>query len=543
MGNNIKMRYIILLFMLTIFTMFALANQEADIQSTPIMENIAIDTLQEDSEIEDKEETANDSGVVERNKLTFGNISVSSDYLKSYFSEGDKNLELTGNILLQIKNVSNEYVNGTVKIRTDKLFITDNMTVLKTDSPIEIEFPLIYTENSPPILNMLATANSFYYNANAVDDENILLVDNFSTKTYNGEGNGITHLKLKANSFSITGVGVTVASKMKLSIFGMNVASLNKYSKKSTNTESFFDFVETPEINYRGRRGLIINYKDDLNITDNLRLHHHLGYSTKMSFDWLLSLDYYNKVSNIPIKVSLIESSAEYDTGNQWMTGEIYDDYNFAKLKVNRTPVLNVKNAEKIKLFDTVYTDISLGGGTFYENLSGTKDNMLYGILNVKTKDIGLINDGLNLSLYGGARYANYDRANENTFTTIYGAKLGTDVKKQLYLGTSYTMYDQTGDTPFMFDKLFIEDLLRFEGDYKLKNKLGTRLSVNAAYSYSPSANKDVSREIGFVYSDYVMSYTLKYNTLNNGISFGIVLNNNFSFRNGGGTFNFPFQN
>ena len=543
MGNNIKMRYIVILFVLTFSAMFAFANEETEVAVPILEETVNISSPHETAVIESEENVAEETSTISRSSLTFDRISVTSDHLSSYFSGTDRTLELTGNIILQIRDVSTDLLKGTVKIKTDRLYITDNMSILRTDGPIEMEIPLIYLENSPPSLPVLATAKSLYYNANAKNEENILLIEDLTARTYNEGGKGITHVKLKADTFTMTGDKTTTISGVKPTILGMNLFTIDKYQKTYVNTESFFSIGKTPTVNYNSSRGLIVSYNDTINITNNTGLYHHLGFGTKSSFDWLLSLDHYNKIGNIPIKVSLIESFAEYDTGKRWVTKNTFRSSNYMRLKVNRTPVANISTMKKINLFNTIYTDLSMGGGTFYENLSGKKDNILYGILNFQTKSVELIGDDLNLSFYGGIRAAGYDKTKEDTFTTVYGTLLETDDKKPLYLGASYAIYDQKGNTPFKFDKLSLEDMVRLECDYKLSEKLGERFSVNAVYSYSPAINEEISRDIGIVYSDYVLSYTLSYDTLNNGFSFGVAFNNQFSFRKKDNAFKFPFQN
>jgi len=493
------------------------------------------------------ETIVDDNGTIKRFslKLRKGDIVIEAN--KEHLTR-DANAHLgdgffEGNVLLKMI-IHDNIIDGPIILWADKVELANNFTQITAEGNIRLVVPFIYEDNDPPILPILITAGSFSYNKNAIDKENVILLNDVSVVPYKNEFETITHAKITAKSIMRDGENKMTLSRLHASLFGINFLTVPKYVwyDNERNNTLLGDLIKVPEVILGGNNIIQINYSDNINIDKNLSFNFDVGYNPKEAFDWKLSLDYYTAIGNIPIKASIIQSHAEKDIGKNWLTREAYREYNFDKQKINRTPAFRLSTDKKINLYKGITTGIVLSGGRFNDNLIDAKKNAAYGIATLETPKHNILKDG-RLSIRGqyGLRYALYEE-NDSTVTTVYGATIDTDFDAPLYLSTSYLRYSQSGNTPFLFDKLLIEDLILTEIDYKILDKYGNRLKANIAYSYSPNEKSYNSSKFGLIYSDTFFSYGASYNTMDNTIGFSINFSNNFSVRSNSTTVRFPFQ-
>jgi hypothetical protein len=219
------------------------------------------------------------------------------------------------------------------------------------------------------------------------------------------------------------------------------------------------------------------------------------------------------------------------DAERNMMGAGIINGVHTDDITVDRLPVLKASFRDKpLPLRPLSSFSYRFGGaiGQYTEQPTDVSDSrgQIWGVVNTPRATFG------SLSLGGEYGVCQAVYGNHDSHRAMVGmVSLETKATSDIYANFSFIHRDETGKSPFLFDRVVIPDELFTEVEFPIGK--GSRWRLNLVNQQDLTAGKSRDFTATAIYNLDCFSYGLSYNTINGSLALGIVLNGFDSFRKG----------
>ena len=276
--------------------------------------------------------------------------------------------------------------------------------------------------------------------------------------------------------------------------------------------------------------GLYLDASVKYNLGDRRSMQFETRYGTEGLWRNKLSITQPFNIANSPISgtVTLIASRHE-DVSNRWVDTDCMVDGRLRNLTISRLPALQVITEPMHLIPQYPGSSFHFGGGIGYYHEEPTDVSrariQAWGIFRAPIGHLGP------LALTGefGLRAAHYGASMHRAYIAELSA--ATPPNRDWSLDISYLRRREAGTSPFLFDRVLINDELYSEVGFPLGNN--SPFMLNVANRYDLSSGKARTLPITAIYRDDCFMYGLSYDPLLNEYRAGLEFRGFGTFRTG----------